>query len=169
MKKNKVDFCIVYGSGGHQEQARRLVRNILSSKGLNMTFFSIRDTESTKIKGDYNNYKYDFVIPPFRDKYSKISTFKNLILNFLFTPKMLFILLVYRPSFIISPGPGCAIPIFIIGKLLGIRTIYVESWSRFYKLSWTGKLMLKFSSDFWYQNIDLKDICRPDAIWVGRL
>lgn len=46
-----------------------------------------------------------------------------------------------KPSIIISTGAGLAIPFFVAGRILGIRTVYLESFARQHNLSLTGKGM----------------------------
>lgn len=63
---------------------------------------------------------------------------KNLIRNFFLCLRVLWQV---RPTHIISTGAGVAIPFFVIGRLLGARTIYIESYARQHSLSLTGKGM----------------------------
>jgi UDP-N-acetylglucosamine:LPS N-acetylglucosamine transferase len=51
------------------------------------------------------------------------------------------ILLTEKPDFILSSGASIAVPFLFLGKLLGIKTIYVETASRVHTPSLTGKLV----------------------------
>jgi UDP-N-acetylglucosamine:LPS N-acetylglucosamine transferase len=42
---------------------------------------------------------------------------------------------------IISTGAGVAVPFIYVGRLLGIRTIYLESWTRVKGLSLSARLV----------------------------
>lgn len=53
-----------------------------------------------------------------------------------------------KPEIIISTGAEIAIPAFIIGKLMGAKLIYIESWSRLKTKSTTGKLLYYLSDIF---------------------
>ncbi len=61
-----------------------------------------------------------------------------------------------RPSFILSTGAGPAIPFFIVGKLLGIRTIYVETLASINSPSLTGRLAYFFVDRFYIRYAGLK-------------
>jgi UDP-N-acetylglucosamine:LPS N-acetylglucosamine transferase len=51
-----------------------------------------------------------------------------------------------RPELIIATGAGVAVPFLILGRLLGARTVYVESITRIESLSLTARLSLPFLS-----------------------
>ena len=60
-----------------------------------------------------------------------------------------------RPEFILCTGGGQCIALFLIGKLLGSKTIFIESGSRIRFPSRTGKLLYRFSDYFYVQSADL--------------
>lgn len=49
-----------------------------------------------------------------------------------------------RPDLVISTGAGVAVPFLMLGKLLGSRTIFIESITRVNDLSLSAKLSLPF-------------------------
>ena len=49
-----------------------------------------------------------------------------------------------KPDVILSTGAGVAVPFLIIGKLMGCRTIFVESITRIESLSLSARLALPF-------------------------
>lgn len=51
------------------------------------------------------------------------------------------ILIKEKPRLIISTGAGVAVPFLYVGKLLGLKTVYLESQTRVRDLSLTGKLV----------------------------
>jgi len=63
---------------------------------------------------------------------------KNLVKNLLLAYK---ILRKEKPDAIISTGAGVAVPFIYWGRLLGIKTIYIESLARVESLSLSGKLV----------------------------
>lgn len=65
------------------------------------------------------------------------------------------VLLRERPEVIISLGPEIAIPFFFWGRLLGMKTLYIESWCRVENLSLTGKIVYPWVHEFWVQWPDL--------------
>jgi UDP-N-acetylglucosamine:LPS N-acetylglucosamine transferase len=56
-----------------------------------------------------------------------------------------------RPDTILSTGAGLAVPFFLIGRLLGIRLVYVESVTRTESLSLSGRLVYPLASRFFVQ------------------
>jgi UDP-N-acetylglucosamine:LPS N-acetylglucosamine transferase len=50
----------------------------------------------------------------------------------------------HRPDVILSTGAGVAVPFLIVGKLLGCRTVFVESITRIESLSLSARLALPF-------------------------
>jgi UDP-N-acetylglucosamine:LPS N-acetylglucosamine transferase len=56
-----------------------------------------------------------------------------------------------RPDAILSTGAALALPFFLAGKLLGARTIYVESLARTSGLSLTGRLVYPLADAFFVQ------------------
>lgn len=65
----------------------------------------------------------------------------NLLRNALLSWK---ILRSFHPDLVISTGAGVAVPFLILGKLLGCRTIFVESITRIETLSLSARLVLPF-------------------------
>ncbi len=49
-----------------------------------------------------------------------------------------------RPDVVLSTGAGVAVPFLILGKLLGCRTVFVESITRIETLSLSARLALPF-------------------------
>lgn len=56
-----------------------------------------------------------------------------------------------RPDAILSTGAGLAVPFFLIGRLLGIRLIYVESVTRTESLSLSGRIVYPLATRFFVQ------------------
>jgi UDP-N-acetylglucosamine:LPS N-acetylglucosamine transferase len=73
---------------------------------------------------------------------------KNLIRNFYLAAR---ILPRERPDAIISTGAGVAVPFLYLGRLLGSRTVYIESMARITSLSLTGRLVYPAARDFFVQ------------------
>ena len=47
----------------------------------------------------------------------------------------------YKPAVIISTGSNIAVPLFIIGKAMGCKLIFIETRAKVYSKSMTGKLI----------------------------
>jgi beta-1,4-N-acetylglucosaminyltransferase len=56
-----------------------------------------------------------------------------------------------RPDAILSTGAGLAVPFFFIGRLLGIRLVYVESVTRTRSISLSGRLVYPLAHRFFAQ------------------
>lgn len=65
----------------------------------------------------------------------------NLIRNFVLAFK---VILKERPQLILTTGAGVAVPFIIFGKLLGIKTAFVESYTRIKELSLSARLVMPF-------------------------
>jgi UDP-N-acetylglucosamine:LPS N-acetylglucosamine transferase len=77
------------------------------------------------------------------------------------------LLLHERPQVIFSTGSEIALPFFFWGRLLGIKTIFLESWCRVEGLSRTGKLAYPLVDEFWVQWPQLLQICGSKARYFG--
>ena len=53
-----------------------------------------------------------------------------------------------RPALIVSTGAGVAVPFFVVGKLLRIRTVYIEAVERIESPSLSGRLCYPLSDAF---------------------
>ncbi len=139
--RKKVAF--VASSGGHLEEISRL-------KGIERKYESFLVTE-----------KSDFEIKDFcSEKRYYVSQMNRK--QILFVPKFIWlsiktlsILLKEKPDFIITTGALIAYPFCVIGKLLGIKVIYVESFARVSEPSMTGKLVYNMSDLFMVQWEDM--------------
>jgi beta-1,4-N-acetylglucosaminyltransferase len=56
-----------------------------------------------------------------------------------------------RPQAMLSTGGGLAPPFFLVGKLLGVRLVYVESLTRTESLSLSGRLVRRLTDEFFAQ------------------
>jgi UDP-N-acetylglucosamine:LPS N-acetylglucosamine transferase len=57
----------------------------------------------------------------------------------------------YKPHVILSTGAALAVPFFVIGRLLGVRLVYVESFTRVQRLALTGRMVYPLSDAFFIQ------------------
>ncbi|HXP20738.1 MAG TPA: PssD/Cps14F family polysaccharide biosynthesis glycosyltransferase [Streptosporangiaceae bacterium] len=56
-----------------------------------------------------------------------------------------------RPDVLVSDGAGVAFPFFLIGRMLGVRTVYVEVYDRITRPTMTGRLCYPLSELFLLQ------------------
>lgn len=78
------------------------------------------------------------------------------------------VLTTYRPDVVISTGAGVAVPFFLLARLKGIRTMYIEVVDRISSRTLTGRLVYGLTDAFavqWEEQLALY----PDAHVVGPL
>lgn len=161
-KNNKKRLLVVLGEGGHTAELLNLidkfddkyVYSYLLSKEDNLSEEQIRQ------KGPV----YRITRP--RGKNSSIYSAVFRILGSI--PATLKMLFKIRPDAILSTGPAIAVPVSIMGKLLGARIIFVETGSRVKKLSLTGRLMYPWCDLFLVQWPQLAEKI-PKALYAGFL
>jgi UDP-N-acetylglucosamine:LPS N-acetylglucosamine transferase len=126
-------IMFILGSGGHT------TRGIILGKQLDadVSYMVPWESEITKRKvGD--NY-FSVISPRFKAKDNRIISVIRTLFLFIHS---LFILAIVRPNKLISTGSGLTLPPFLIARLFGIETVFIESPSRIYKPSKTGKLLM---------------------------
>jgi Oligosaccharide biosynthesis protein Alg14 like len=57
----------------------------------------------------------------------------------------------HKPDVVVSTGAGVAFPFFVVARLLGIKTVYVEVYDRIDGPTLTGRLCHPFASRFLLQ------------------
>lgn len=154
------NVLIVYGCGGHKNQAERL-RHKLSMTGNEINFFSITDVGE---KPNWSNAHLE--LKEFRDKYTGkiISLFEM----FSQIKKIYFYLRKHNIRNVISMGPGVCILVCLVAKVMRCVIIHFETWSKFEALTFTTKALKHISNNVLYQNIELKKFL-PNGKYVGRL
>ena len=146
-----MQICLTASKGGHYFQLKELIKMI--NFGSHQTFlltFRRRDLEVPQ-----NTY---FVIDPKRNPFKLMAnSFQTLI-----------IMLKKRPKVIISTGAGVTIPACYIVKVMGGKVIYIETISRIWNPSVTGRAVYPIADLFFVQWEELKTKY-PKAIFAGRL
>ena len=74
-----------------------------------------------------------------------------------------------RPAWIVSTGAEIAVPAFLIAKVRGIRTIYVECGAQVTRPSMTGRILVHVADYFYVQWPELKAYYGEKALYVGSL
>ncbi len=75
----------------------------------------------------------------------------------------------YRPKVIISTGSNIAVPLFFFGRILGSKTIYIESRAKVRSKNMTGKFVEKFSNKIYVQWPEMLDVYGKKAEYHGIL
>jgi UDP-N-acetylglucosamine:LPS N-acetylglucosamine transferase len=74
----------------------------------------------------------------------------------------------FRPDVIVSSGAGIAFPFFLLGKMLRIKTVYVEVYDRIDSPTLTGRLCYPISDLFVLQWEEQRRFY-PRGVLIGRL
>lgn len=142
---------LIYGTGGHKEQMKRVAMKLKSLEGCDVQYIGICEENAELDLLDRN-----YLVKPIRDKFSRKRT---LIDGFSSVVKTIYLVLkllnMYDIKLLVSTGPGIVLLPSVIFKLLGKKIIFIETWSRFYTQSFTGKLMYRLAGTFYIQNKSL--------------
>ncbi len=154
MKKN---VMFISSTGGH-------LNEMLQLKELFEKYDYYIVTEKTKsnlnLKNKYKN-KVSFLVYGTKD-HMLIYPFK-LIYN---TFKSLFIYLKVHPDYIVTTGAHTAGPMCCIGKLLGSRIIYIETFANITTKTVTGKCLYPIADKFIVQWESMLKLY-PEAVYGG--
>lgn len=132
----KMKIGLICSPGGHFFELKSLSPAFDERDKFWVTIDSI-DTKVV-LKGENVYYAYS---PTTRNV---INLIKNTILAFK-------VIKIEKPSVIISTGGPICIPFFYLGRLFGIKCIYIESLTRSNSLSLTGKIVYPITSKFLVQ------------------
>lgn len=161
MPSNK-NVLFSYGVGGHNAQMNRLAAK-LTPHLLDYKIISISDNKN---KPDWSCTHY--VTGEVRSKHSHIDILFNSgplrVIKTLLQIKGKH----KHIDVVVSTGPGISLFSAFFFKFFGAKIIHVETWSRFYSKSLTGKIMYLISDKFYVQNESLKKIY-PNSIYSGVL
>lgn len=159
-----INILLVYGEGGHHDQAMRLLSR-MREMDPKLCFIHVTDSvmaESAAIGAVY-------VVPPMRHKdvaFSFVWFIKAYFKAACIAAKLVHH---YRPRAVIGLGPGICIPVFMVCQLMGVKKrIFFEDWCRFSSKSLSGKVCFLFSTKFFVQNKSLQELY-PYAEFAGRL
>jgi len=126
-------LLFVLGSGGHT------ARGLILSNQVDCKKYYIVPWESEVTKRKVGRNYFSVISPRFRAKDSRIMSVLRTLFLFLHS---LIILLIVRPDVLISTGSGLTLPPFLVARVFGIKTLFIESPSRVYNPSIAGKLLI---------------------------
>lgn len=131
MKNKKI--CIVSSCGGHLTEVRMLLPV-------------------------YSEYEYVYVLndkailaDDMKDKTYFIAHSERDWKFFVNLWQALRIIIKEKPSVLMSTGAGPIIPFALVGKLFGIKSVYIETFTSIEKPSLTGRVMYHLADFFYYQ------------------
>ena len=155
-------LVIVLGSGGHTAQMLKLA-NLLGKRYEYEYIIAKEDNLSEKkIKISGKIYKIH------RTREIGENLFTSILKQIKGCFEAFPIIKKSKAKTIIACGPHIAMPICFVGKLLGKKIIFVESWSRVYSKSYSGRFIYLFANLFFVQWPEMKKLY-PKAIYAGRL
>ena len=158
MKKKKVLF--ISSTGGHLEELTQL-------KELFDKYDYYIVTERTKsnmsLKKKYPKRVSYLIYGSYTTLGKKIIYPFKLLLNCFIS---LFIYIKVRPKYIVSTGAHTAGPMCLIGKILGSKIIFIETFANSKTKSRTGSIVYKFADLFIVQWKEMLELY-PDATYGG--
>jgi beta-1,4-N-acetylglucosaminyltransferase len=162
---NRRKVFLVAGEGGHLEQARRFA---LTNSGYpNCIFVIVTDSNTDIISFDSEVVRMKNISELLKHK-SLFNLAIFLPMFFIESLKVFLLLLLIRPKGIISFGPAFSTPFIFFARFLKIRSIFIETWSKFYEPSISGKVASLVAHKIYYQNITLKNKYK-NGVYAGRL
>ncbi len=157
-----VRVLVVLGSGGHTKEMIRLVE--LLGPAYEYSYLIPADDPISEAKIQRPGPVFRALRPRFKDDPPWRVAWKLLVSGV----QAAQVLRRVRPHAILSAGPGLAVPVSLLGKLMGARVIYVETASPIHYLTTTGKIMRYLADLFFVQWPELQAQV-PGAIYAGRL
>ena len=142
-------IALVCNMGGHLTEMLFLME---AFKDHEIFFITYADPRVSTIK--YKKYLFEYIGTDFR-KMTK-ALFQTII-----------ILRKEKPSLVVSTGSEIAIPAFVLARLMGIKSIYIESWSRVHNKSGTGRILYFVADVFLVQWQDLLEKYGKKAQYAG--
>lgn len=136
MKKDIKKLALVCSSGGHLFELYSLKKYWGQFSRFWVTFK--KEDANSMLEGErvYGAY--------FPTNRNVLNFIRNIFLSWK-------ILLAEKPDLVISTGSGVAVPLIYLAKILGIKTIHIDSMTRIKNISLTGRLVYFFVDEFLVQ------------------
>jgi len=155
-------ILVVLGSGGHTKEMVRLVE--LLGSIYEYSYLIAADDAVSEAKIQQPGPVFRALRPRFKDDPPWLVAWK-LLVSCLQAARALRRV---RPDVVLSAGAGLAVPVSLLGKLMGACVIYVETASPVHHLTTTGKIMVHLADLFFVQWPELQAQA-PGSIYAGRL
>ena len=126
-------ICFTSSSGGHFNQMYKIS---LEYDDYDKVFITEETNYSKKVLEDKN--KYFFKIINRKEKSFYIKFIANIIKSYK-------ILRVEKPELIISTGSLITVPVCFVGKIMGAKVIFIESFAKVSTPTLSGKIVSKFA------------------------
>jgi len=131
--KRRLKICVVSSIGGHLDEVMQLLSVIQEHK-----YFFVVNAEGSLPK----------MIEKLTIRIVHSERDWKLIINIWEAAR---ILLARRPDVIISCGAGPAVPFAVVGKMMGVKVIFIETFAAVEKPTLTGRLLHPLADLFIYQ------------------
>ena len=138
-RARRVKICITCSPGGHLAEAIIATKNLVGD----ISFVTFADP---RVESLLKDHRYYLITHP---KHNPFLLAKNFI-------DSMVVILKERPDLVISTGADVTVCLCILGKLLGIKIIYIESGGNVYTPSLTGRILYPFVDLFIVQWMPLK-------------
>jgi len=159
-------ILLVGGEGGHAAQASRFAVQIRDeAEGVMAVLLTEDAGVCVPFEGQLILRRNLSRLSKFRGPRALVAVGAAFCAEFLAAPFMLRRL---RPCGLVAFGPLFCLPVCIWARVMGLKVVYVESWSRFYERSLTGRAMGFLANKIYYQNETLVNVFK-DATYAGRL
>ena len=154
MDLSKAKVCVPTSSGGHLTHMRMLMPVLERAADRFWVTFDKEDA-NTALRGERVYHCY------FPTNRNVRNTVRNTVLA-------IRVLRRERPDLIISSGAAIAVPFFVLGKLLGSKTVYVEVFDRVDAPTLTGRLVRRFTDLFVVQWPEMESVY-PGSVDLGSI
>lgn len=154
MDISKAKVCVPTSSGGHLTHMRMLIPVLERAADRFWVTFDKEDA-NTALAGER---VYHCFFPTNRNV-------RNTLRN---TALAVRVLRRERPDLIVSSGAAIAVPFFLIGKLLGAKTVYIEVFDRVDAPTLTGRLVRRFTDLFVVQWPEMTRVY-PGSVDLGSI
>ena len=168
---------IIYISsmGGHLKELLALKKSMKHFKSYIVTEKTdatsfLKDLQKTKNNKSTNNCNNDNDIF-FEEVYylpygTKKNIFKYFIIFLMMIFKSIYILLKIRPKAIVTTGTHTAVPICYIGKIFGVKIVYIETFANITTKTLAGRILYPIADKFIVQWDSMKKLY-PKAEYYG--
>ncbi len=154
MDISKAKVCVPTSSGGHLTHMRMLMPVLERAADRFWVTFDKEDA-NTALAGERVYHCY------FPTNRNVRNTLRNTLLA-------IRVLRRERPDLIVSSGAAIAVPFFLVGKLMGAKTVYVEVFDRVDAPTLTGRLVGRFTDLFVVQWPEMTRVY-PGSVDLGSI
>ena len=168
---------IIYISsmGGHLKELLALKKSMKNFKSYIVTektdatsfLKDLQKTENNKSTNNCNNDNDIFFEEVYYLPYgTKKNIFKYFIIFLMMIFKSIYILLKIRPKAIVTTGTHTAVPMCYIGKIFGVKIVYIETFANITTKTLAGKIIYPIADKFIVQWESMKKLY-PKSEYFG--